>query len=122
MTALDDRMRQVALDLIETFGKVVTYTPTTRARNESTGETPETPGTPVALKVSPPEKFSRKLVDGNAIKKDDLQISLAAKDLAFTPVLNDLVTIDTVVYSVTDVNPVFSGEQEAIWTLQLRRR
>lgn len=121
MTDLDTRLIPKVLAIVNRLGKSVTfetvsggsYDPLTRV---VTGGTM----TPVVKKVTPPYEFKNYLIDGDNIRVGDLQIDLPASGLTFTPERGWIVVIDTVRYTVIKVSPVYTGEQIALYNLQLR--
>lgn len=122
MTALDDEMVPLALELITEFGKSVTFIKVTLgAYNPATGEAAETGTTDYTQLVSPPSPFEERWVDGELIKKSDVYVLIAASGLTFTPSTDFAVTIDTISYRVIAVEPIYSGESIAVYRLQLRK-
>lgn len=66
------------------------------------------------------ESFGNAEIDGTLVKRGDLKWTIAAKDVD-RPRINDLVTIDAVRYTVQSVRSEWSGEEQALHVLQLRR-
>lgn len=121
MTRLDDKLRLTAKSQISKFGKSVTYTSVTRTRNDTTGETEETSTVHSEILATPPASYAISLQDGSGIQQGDVRMSFAALDLPFTPTTKDRVTFDTLVWRVIRITPIYSGELQALWTLQLRQ-
>ena len=122
MTALDVRLIPKVLEIVERLGKRVTFTVAPPAAyNPDTGEAAQVAAATYSKKVSPPDLYHESLVNGDNIRKGDVRVWLPAGGLEFTPVINASVTIDGTVWTVMDVQPVYSGEKIAIYGLQLRK-
>lgn len=128
MGALDEAFRDVAEVLVDslvdntsTFKRTVsTYNP------ESGDELKRT--TELAIKTSPPFPFNRRFVDGQNVLADDLSLLVPAKPLEeaeFDPQLSKdvqiSVTISGKTYKVLRTTKFQSGDQTALWEMQLRR-
>ena len=121
-TMLDLKIRASAFNLIAKVGKQVTFTLYPSAAYDPTdGETTKGSPTQYVKKVSPPSAYKEMYIDGEIIRKGDCRVILPAKDLEFTPEVGIEVTIDTVVWKIVGLKPVYSGEQVAAYTLQLRK-
>lgn len=147
MTALDDTILPVAKALLESYGldavffirDTRTYDPSTSSQEPDTVSTcsrlspigiPEagvtsavasSEGTEYTRKITPPEPFKKWDVDGLHVKRDDLSIYVAAQDLEFTVKTDSNVTIGGSKYKVVGYEPVYSGEQVALYKLHLRK-
>lgn len=119
---LDASLRPVARKLIAKLGKDATITRTAQgAFDPVTGTHGAPTETPYSVKVTPPKQFRKELVDGNAIQRQDFQVSLAAEQLTFTPnIETDTITIDSKVYSIVNADPVYSGELVVKYDLHCR--
>lgn len=121
MTELDDQLVPAVLELINDLGKVaVARVKSNQAYTESTGDVTES-ATDYTVKILPPERFDIGYIDGDVIRVSDLKTAVAASGLAFTPKLGMLVIFDSGTYTTISVSPVYSGEQIAMWELQLRK-
>ena len=121
MTPFDDRARSLAARLIARYGKTAVFRRMTRVHDPVTGALSVT-AQDFTVKVSPPERFARSLVDGTLVKFEDLQVHLAAENAPAVPEpLLDRLIIDQISYEVLEVRPVMSGEATAFYTLHLRR-
>lgn len=122
MTVLDDKFVPKALAMVAEFGKTVTFTvKSLTPYNPLTGGVGE--GIPIthSVKVSPPDQYDKRLVDGDIVKQADLKVLLPPTTL-FTPAVDStFVDIDGSEFRVIGVKPVYSGELIAIFELQLRQ-
>lgn len=74
-----------------------------------------------SVKISPPEQFTMDEIDNTTILRYDLKTYIAAKDLVIQPEpRKDTLSFGSVVYNVMKVTPHYSGDQVALWELQLR--
>ena len=124
-TTLDIRLIPKVNTLINKYGKPVTFTrKTPGAYNPATLESAVSGTLQLSAKVTPPQNFDSRYVDGDMIRRDDLQVILAAKSLevsSFTPRRGDEITISGETFRIEQVSPIYSGEQIAAYTYQLRR-
>ncbi len=126
MTELDDELVPETFDLIEEFGKEVQFEVLTTQDYDSTvGQTVEVPVW-TARKITPPDKVALFLVDGDLIQVGDMEAFVAAQDLPFTIERNMNVDLDKLdgdgeIWTIADFGPVRTGEQVAMYRLQLRR-
>lgn len=123
-TPLDDKLVPKALEIVNKFGINATFAVgliEPDDYNPETGETtPDTP-TNTIRKVTPPEKYDRYLIDGDLIKFGDCRVYLPASGLTFDPVNGMKVTIGTSLWKIVKVEYVYSGEEIALYELQLRQ-
>lgn len=123
-TSLDLRLRPKALALIAKYGKSVTWT---QYAGQETGYTPQSGTTSLGLasnypvKCTPPAPVDTRYLGGDLIVATDVEIYIAGLGLAFTPKLNDRVTIDGTVYTVLAKNAIYSGEDIVLWWAAVRR-
>ena len=118
MGILDAPMRSVAANLMAKFGTSITvrsvthatYSVTDGASAESTSDT--------AVKGTLEEYQAHEV--GDAVKVGDRKLTIAAKDLTFTPDTEDRVLIGTTIYRVVSVESVYSGDEAALYVIQLR--
>lgn len=123
VTALDRAIPPVALRLIRQFGKRVNvlYSGNDPAYDPATGTT--SGGDPVGVEVHAViESYSDQVsAASDAIQRGDRKVVVAALDLPEPPDTSSAVVIDDVEHSVVDVTTIYSGEEAAIYTLQVRR-
>ena len=122
-TAMDEKFIPMALRMIEKFGKTVeikiypdaVYGPTT-------GETAVGGYVRYVKKIIPPYPYEQKYIDGDIVQQGDLQTGIAGSGLGFTPEPGlTKITIDTLVWNIVNMKPIYSGEQIAMFQLQLRK-
>lgn len=74
------------------------------------------------FKASPPTRYKHNQVDGTRIRMNDLQIILATKDQTVVPdPATDTLLIAGVSYTIVDVESIYTGDEAAAYTLQIRR-
>jgi hypothetical protein len=118
-TALDGPLRNVAKALLGQFGKpgLVEYL-STGTYNPTTGEASQSTSRATVSGVV--EDYSAKEIDGTTVLRGDLKWTIPAKDVT-RPAPNDMVTLDDVRYTVITSRSHYSGEQEALYQVQLRK-
>lgn len=122
MTTLDTKLIAEVYTIAQTYGKEVTFQEVGSAvYDPSTGKTTESSITNHAVKVTPPSPYSHRLVDGDLIQVRDVQVTLPAKNLTFTPVQAMQVTIDGEAFDIVEIMPLYSGAQICAYDLQLRQ-
>jgi hypothetical protein len=123
MGALDSVFKDLASTLI---GALVSNTATlVRAvaadYDPTTGEELNAAVESYSVRITPPEKFDIKEIDGSSILQHDLRTYIAAKDLTTNPeTRKDTLSFGNVVYNVVKVTPHYSGDEVCLWELQLR--
>lgn len=118
-TELDLEFVPLALELIEELGKPVLFTIETKT-HDLTGKVTVTGTASHTRNITPPEPFDSRYVDGTLIKQDDVQCYVAASGLPFTPAKGIKVAIDGKLFHVEATRSVYSGEQVALYWMQLR--
>lgn len=119
--ALDAEMRALADDLTSEFGKTVTFVEVSKTFDPSTGSTTETT-TETTLASVPPQDFAFSEMDGSLIQQGDLVIGLPAKTVPVEPTTQDRLKIDGDTWQIVAVRPVASGEQVALYNVQVRQQ
>ena len=130
-TALDLQIRPVATDLIGQFGRTVIVRHVENGYNPQTDET-----TTVRTDISTKgviEGYSAKLMQAKytmagseratLIQVGDLQVTVPGEAFDSSPLPADVVFLDSTsgsLYTIVSVEPVYSGEQVAIYILQVR--
>ena len=118
---LDAEMRDLAVDLAEELGKSVTVEEVTGSEYDpSAGTTVETTEAH-DVHAAPPVAFSVQQLDSSVVQVGDQQLSIPAASLAFEPTTDDRVLMDGETWQIKRVEPTYSGEQVALYTLHLRR-
>lgn len=131
---LDGALRQAAKVAIGRLGKPVTLRRTRGGTYDSATDTVPVEPAEVQVKAivgayaSLTGRSALSALDG--VERGDLRVQVPAKDIpaAFAAPLNeepprlaDEVVIDGATYRVVGLDPVYSGEQVAVWSLQVRR-
>jgi hypothetical protein len=118
--ALDTRMRSLAQRLTDKFGKAVvlrefagnTFDPST---GQNTASYTDHNANAVV------RSYAERLIDGSSVQVGDLEVSVPAKDLTFVPDTQDRLRMDGVEYAIVNPQRTYSGEQVALYVLQVRR-
>lgn len=117
---LDTPLRAASKTLIAKFGKACTYieaaAPTHYPADGLVVENETTHSVTAVM-----EAVNRRLVDGSRIQATDQFATIAATALTVTPSTTGRLTVDGIEHSIVGVEPTFSGEQVALYRLQLRR-
>jgi hypothetical protein len=116
---LDSIMVPLADSLITDFGKTATYKQVTSTFSASTGKTTSTE-TPSTVIVTPPAPYKQNRIDGTVVQTGDVTCNIAGQAISFTPQIGDRINLNSLDWQIVGVNPVFSGEQIALYKLQLR--
>lgn len=126
-TELDLEFGPLAVQLIAEFGKSVTWSKFGSTHTPSTGSVVR-PETQYTATITPPQQFDpstgrtgSQFNAGSLTTTGYAQVTLAAEGLAFTPAAGDRVTIDAAKWEVVAVQAVYSGENVAAYTAQIRR-
>ncbi len=121
-TEFDTEFIALALELINEAGKQVAFkTVSQGAYDAATGKVAGGTVSTFSSKVSPPEAYHQRYIDGDTVQVGDVSIMLPSASAGFVPAINTVVTIDGLEWRVVGFNPVYSGEQVALYKLQLRR-
>ena len=124
-TELDTEVAEAIVEVLEELGKTLQF----RVDPEgvfSQSESSFTAGEPVYYgpKAIPPYEFQSHFIDGDLVRLNDLQTGIAGYGLEFELTPGTLkriqVTVDTIVYKIVRVLPIYSGERVALYLLQLR--
>lgn len=120
MTELDAEIGPLALELIDEFGKSISYQKVTSGEYDTTtGEAAVTnPSIDIKGIVEnyKGQDFSSGLIEGG-----DKKVTVAAQAFAELPTTSDTITIDNLTYTIVGIKTVFSGDLPAIYELQARR-
>lgn len=123
-TPLDLQLAPVVVQLIQTFGKDVTFTIGGDFDFDYvTGHTDRDGETKVTLKASPPAPVRRQYAenDDEEDRRSECRVYVAATGLGFTPKLGMVVEIDGQAWRTTAVYPVYTGENIAAYGVDLRK-
>lgn len=121
-TALDRSLVPKVLSLVNRLGKTGKITSVSSYTfNPANGSVTENGATTQFKKVTPPEEYSRYVVDGDSIKLGDMKVLLPASGLSFVPARGFSIKIDSVTFDIVRVEPIYTGKQVGAYQLQLRR-
>lgn len=118
-TALDSSIAQIVVKVLTTMGITITIDVDTVTNNQLTGTASISTST-YTVKATPPEAYAAHLVNGDSVQANDTRIFIAGVQ-SFTPVLNMRVTLGGLEHRVIRCTGVYSGDDVALWELQLRR-
>ena len=121
-TQLDKELRPVVLEIINEVGRNMQFSfPLAKSYDPATGTGSESIFKTVTAKASPPIDFEQRYVNDDSVKRGDVKIFLAAKNLSFTPIIDMEVKFDGISFKAIAVLPIYSGEQVAAFEVQLRK-
>jgi len=120
-TELDTEVLADVLEVLNEYGKEAVFTAYPGAAYDpTTGD--GAPGTAwqYSHRIIPPDAVALQYVNGDTIRVGDMITGVAASGIEFTPTNAVKVTIDSVMWSIVHVAPVYSGQRIALYVLQLR--
>jgi hypothetical protein len=128
MGALDGPLRKAAATIIKAFtSKKATFARNVRTYTASTG-TESNATTQYELSVAPPFPVTQREANGTSILVGDLKTIVAAEEVEQLALPIDLskdvtatLTVAGRTYELYQIEPVYSGDQVAVYTLYLRR-
>lgn len=123
-TILDKKIPSVVENILSEYGKDAVFTVETTNYDATTGEVTVLTTVDYTRKISPPGqavKFLFAEMFKNSVKVTSFLSMVGNYNLGFTPTLGMKVTFDSVVYKITQVQPVYSGELIAAYQLILDR-
>lgn len=123
MSALDDKMVPTAFRLLEKYGKPAVLTLNVDTYDPSTGVTTSAAGDPpsLAIKVSPPAPLNEGFRPSSTLLESDTNVFVSAQACDdVVPVVGMTLTLASVAYKLCAVDPVYSGEEIAVYSLWLR--
>jgi hypothetical protein len=121
-TELDEELLDDVYDLIDELGKTVTFwLYGSDSYNPATGKQSTGDATQYNLKVIPPYEVELKYVDGDLVRIGDLVSGVPAKNIQFIPERGIKVTIDSAIWEIMRVTPIYSGEWICLYLFQLRK-
>lgn len=116
-----DTLRQTALDLVTKFGKDAVLRRYTSTFNVATGKNVKT-SADTAVIITPPDPVNQRWINNGTAKFGDAMCSLAAQGLTVIPdTTTDKLVFDGREWQIVVVSPTYSGQQVALYTLQLRQ-
>lgn len=121
-TELDLELGPVVVELINEFGKDITFTiGGDNDYDPKTGITDQDGQTTVVVKGSPPAPVRRFFGADAVAREGDSKTFIASSGLTFTPKPGLVVEIDSEKWQVVEVTPIYTGELIAAYGLILRR-
>ena len=121
-TALDTALIPKIKSIIDLYGKSVVFTVHGITEYDpDEGSVVESGSTDYTVKSTPPENYSRNLVDGDMIRENDCRISISASGLSFTPTNGMPVVFDNENWRVVSVATEYTGDDIGLFSMQLRR-
>ena len=121
-TEYDLEIFEAIEEILEEIYKTVTFwVYPNKAYDPSTGKTTQGDATQHSKKVIPPYAIDLKYVDGDVIKVGDLLTGVPAEGIEFTPARSMKVTIDSNIWTIERVQPLYASEQIVLYLLQLRK-
>lgn len=115
---IEAKARQKAYDIIETYGRTMTFTTVASTYDPATGGTTQIEAN-YTIKGTPP--MSRNAwKPGDLIYEGDCKTEIPVLDLAFTPHLGMKVAFNSRTFTVVRLDPEPSGELDALHVLFLK--
>lgn len=117
-------MQQTAFKLLKGKGQLITLTRQSAGTYSVSNATAAITATSTQTVYGAVFPYADKNIDGTLIKAGDKQLLLAAVSAAGAaltpPVLNDTVTIDSVVYTITQIKPLSPAGTTVIYDCNIR--
>jgi len=122
-TELDEEFVVLATEMIAEMGKTVVFRTYPDASYDAVeGVTTLGDMLSYTKKVMPPYAYKQKYIDGDVIQAGDMQTGIAGQGLEFTPEPGLIeIVIDEQTWNIVNMTPLYSGEQIAMFLLQLRK-
>jgi len=115
-TTADTELLAAAFDVLDELGKTLTYTQyAAQTHTPGTGEVSLGSPTTVNRKSIPPYQVEDRYIDGDLIQRGDMITGIAAKNLTFTPNKDNLVSVDSAVWKIKCIKPIYSGVSIALY-------
>lgn len=115
---LDIAARSAALKTIAKFGKSITLTRVTEgAYNTATATTTNTPVDETVSAIV--EDYKGFDLTSGLIQAGDKKVTVAASAVAI-PALADKITVDAYIYTIVNIQTIYSGQLAALYILQGR--
>ena len=120
-TELDLVFVPLAKELLDEFGKTVTITDRAPvgSYNPKTGTVVDPVKNSYSIKIIPPDQMRQFYIAGDLVENGTLKSGFAAQDLPFTPVNGMTVDIDGRIWTKTEFNPIYSGDEIALYEMTL---
>lgn len=118
MSALNARLRGVALDLITRFGMDAELVVTEIARDKAAGSVYKTDAQRYSVRVSPPEPYFQD-VNGQRVAVDELVTSMAAQGAPAVPQRKQKLLVAGREHTILSVRPVYGGNDPVLYEMRL---
>ena len=128
-TVFDATFRALAKKLVAKFGvSTGIYTKITHGTmNDNTNKVEGSTTNAQPLIMSPPVRYEQSEINGTTIKYDDFKIYITAPD--FEDVFGasvkvepeDILEVNGITLRIIEPNPIYSGEQVAVYKIQVRK-
>ena len=121
-TSLDKKLLKKVEKILDKVGKVLIFNVyADETFDKVTSEQTKGDKSTFNKKSIPPFKARIEQVDGDVVQQDDFFTGIAGKDLEFIPLVNMEVAMDSAVYRILRVAPIYSGERICLYVFQLRK-
>ena len=120
--SIGPELQAAATSLLVTQGLGVsgTYTPLTKVGTPATSSVAETPGTPVSVKVTPPEPFLKEGMPEDAlIRYTDIMTYIQYTEVN-DPRVGDQLVLGSQTLHIQSVEPIYAGDDIVHFKLRLR--
>ena len=122
MTRLDVRLIPKIAKLLDTYGKDVIFEEIALKKYDpENGTVTEAGHVQHPWKITPPEGYEARMIDGETIRTGDERTYIAAQDIPFSPVPGMKVSYDSLTWRVVSVQPIRTGEETGAYEIQLRK-
>lgn len=118
-TRLDTKIKSKVIEVIDTYGKSVTYRRYSSSHDVDTGNVVQTT-TDTAVKVSPPQGVTVDQMNRLGVKHGSQYVVIANEGVV-TPTTDDALVIDSIVWRISTLEPYYSGDNIAAWALFMER-
>ena len=108
VSPIEAEVPREALDVIQTYGRTVTWNVPTRVPDTTAGSVTKTQ-VPHTIKVSPP-KHTNRWKNGDLTEEGMTVVFIPSQSLAFTPEKGQTMVSAGVTFGVTDTDTLASGE------------
>ena len=121
MTVLDDRLVPKAKQLIEKYGLNAIFAEFAGFSYDETTGIGAASGQTKTFKITPPTSYDIFFIDGDLIQSGDARVFFAALDCPIVPKIGMKLIIGNDHWRVISFSPIRTGEQIAVYEVQLRK-
>jgi hypothetical protein len=119
-TIFDDKFLAVAVNIIEKFGVTATLKQKSDAAYDPILGVVTDSSVDNIITSSPPIAFKKEAVDGVLVQANDFKAYVYRGAITDVDAVDEI-SINGVEASVIGVDPIYSGEEVAVWSLHCRR-